>query len=127
MSARLLDGRKISDALLADLADRVARRLAAGRPAPGLAVVLVGEDPASSVYVRNKRRACERVGFESFDFDLPAATPQAELIALIDRLNADPAVHGVLLQLPLPAHIDATAVISESRETTNEDQGAEGL
>ena len=112
MSARLLDGRKISDALLGELAGRVARRVAAGRPAPGLAVVLVGDDPASSVYVRNKRRACERVGFLSFDYDLPAATPQAELVALIDRLNEDPAVHGILLQLPLPPHIDATAVIN---------------
>jgi methylenetetrahydrofolate dehydrogenase (NADP+)/methenyltetrahydrofolate cyclohydrolase len=112
MSARLLDGRKISDALLSDLANRVARRVAAGHAAPGLAVVLVGDDPASSVYVRNKRRACERVGFASFDHDLPADTPQAELIALIDRLNADPAVHGVLLQLPLPPHIDASAVIN---------------
>jgi methylenetetrahydrofolate dehydrogenase (NADP+)/methenyltetrahydrofolate cyclohydrolase len=112
MSARLLDGRKISDALLADLAGRVARRAAAGLPAPGLAVVLVGDDPASSVYVRNKRRACERVGFASFDYDLPADTPQAELVTLIDRLNEDPAVHGILLQLPLPPHLDASAVIS---------------
>jgi methylenetetrahydrofolate dehydrogenase (NADP+) / methenyltetrahydrofolate cyclohydrolase len=112
MSARLLDGKKIADALLADLQARVARRIATGLAAPGLAVVLVGDDPASSVYVRNKRRACERVGFQSFDYDLPAATPQAELIALIDRLNADPAVHGILLQLPLPPGIDATAVIN---------------
>jgi methylenetetrahydrofolate dehydrogenase (NADP+)/methenyltetrahydrofolate cyclohydrolase len=111
MSARLLDGRKVADALLEELAARVARRVAQGRTAPGLAVVLVGDDPASAVYVRNKRRACERVGFVSFDFDLPASTPQAELVALIDRLNADPSVHGVLLQLPLPPHLDATAVI----------------
>jgi methylenetetrahydrofolate dehydrogenase (NADP+) / methenyltetrahydrofolate cyclohydrolase len=112
MSARLLDGKKIADALLGDLQARVVRRVAAGLAAPGLAVVLVGDDPASSVYVRNKRRACERVGFQSFDFDLPAGTPQAELIALIDRLNADPAVHGILLQLPLPPGIDSTAVIN---------------
>jgi methylenetetrahydrofolate dehydrogenase (NADP+) / methenyltetrahydrofolate cyclohydrolase len=112
MSARLLDGKKIADALLGDLQARVTRRTATGLAAPGLAVVLVGDDPASSVYVRNKRRACERVGFRSFDFDLPASTPQAELIALIDRLNADAAVHGILLQLPLPAGIDATAVIN---------------
>ncbi len=111
MSARLLDGKKIADALLDELAQRVAVRVAGGKPAPGLAVVLVGDDPASAVYVRNKRRACERVGFVSFDYDLPAGTPQADLIALIDRLNADPAVHGVLLQLPLPPHIDAVAVI----------------
>lgn len=111
MSARLLDGKKIADALLDELAQRVAVRVAGGKPAPGLAVVLVGDDPASAVYVRNKRRACERVGFVSFDYDLPADTPQTKLIALIDRLNVDPAVHGVLLQLPLPPHIDAVAVI----------------
>jgi methylenetetrahydrofolate dehydrogenase (NADP+)/methenyltetrahydrofolate cyclohydrolase len=111
MSARLLDGKKIADALLSDLAAQVATRVAQGKPAPGLAVVLVGDDPASSVYVRNKRRACERVGFVSFDYDLPAATPQSELIGLIDQLNADPQVHGVLLQLPLPPHIDAVEVI----------------
>lgn len=111
MSARLLDGKKIADALLDELAQRVAGRVAGGEPAPGLAVVLVGDDPASAVYVRNKRRACERVGFVSFDYDLAADTPQTQLIALIDRLNADPAVHGVLLQLPLPPHIDAVAVI----------------
>jgi methylenetetrahydrofolate dehydrogenase (NADP+)/methenyltetrahydrofolate cyclohydrolase len=111
MSARLLDGKKIADALLADLATAVEARVVAGRAVPGLAVVLVGDDPASSVYVRNKRRACERVGFASFDFDLRADTPQAELEALIDRLNADPAVHGILLQLPLPPHLDATAII----------------
>ena len=111
MSARLLDGKKIADALLNDLAQRVLTRVAAGKPAPALAVVLVGDDPASAVYVRNKRRACERVGFVSFDHDLPASTPQVELVALIDRLNADPRVHGILLQLPLPPHIDAAAVI----------------
>jgi methylenetetrahydrofolate dehydrogenase (NADP+)/methenyltetrahydrofolate cyclohydrolase len=111
MPARLLDGKKIADALLDGLAQRVAARTSAGRSVPGLAVVLVGDDPASAVYVRNKRRACERVGFASFDHDLPRDTAQGALIALIDRLNADPSVHGILLQLPLPPHIDATAVI----------------
>ena len=111
MRARLLDGKKIADALLDQLAQQVSARVSHGLGAPGLAVVLVGGDPASSVYVRNKRRACERVGFVSFDFDLPALTGQSELEALIDRLNADPDVHGILLQLPLPAHLDASAVI----------------
>jgi methylenetetrahydrofolate dehydrogenase (NADP+)/methenyltetrahydrofolate cyclohydrolase len=111
MRARLLDGKKIADALLDQLAHQVSARVVHGLRAPGLAVVLVGGDPASSVYVRNKRRACERVGFVSFDFDLPAQTGQIELEALIDRLNADPDVHGILLQLPLPAHLDASAVI----------------
>lgn len=112
MSARLLDGKKIADELLVQLQARVAARIAAGRARPGLAVVLVGDDPASSVYVRNKRRAVERVGFASFDHDLPADTPEAELHALIDRLNDDPRVHGILLQLPLPNGIDATDLIN---------------
>jgi len=112
MSARLLDGKRIADELLDRLAERVKARLAAGRQAPGLAVILVGDDPASSVYVRNKRRACARVGFRSLDFDLPTATTDAELVALVERLNRDPDVHGILVQLPLPAHIDASALIN---------------
>lgn len=111
MTARILDGKRIADQLLDDTAAKVSLRVAAGKAAPGLAVVLVGADPASAVYVRNKRRACERVGFVSFDFDLPVTTPEAELHALIDRLNADPAVNGILVQLPLPAHIDTPALI----------------
>lgn len=111
MSARLLDGRRIADDVLDGVAARVQARVAAGKRAPGLAVVLVGADPASAVYVRNKRRACRIVGFRSLDFDLPATTAESELVALIDRLNADPEVHGVLLQLPLPAGIDATKLI----------------
>jgi len=111
MPARLLDGRRIADEVLEGVAKRVRARVAAGKPAPGLAVILVGADPASAVYVRNKRRACRQVGFSSLDFDLPADTGEAELVALIDRLNADPAVHGILLQLPLPPGIDGTRLI----------------
>jgi len=111
MTARILDGKRIADELLDAVAARVAARIARGKPAPGLAVVLVGEDPASSVYVRNKRKACARVGFRSLDFDLPASTRETELVALIDRLNADPAVHGILVQLPLPPGFDGTAMI----------------
>jgi len=111
MPARLLDGRRIADDVLAGVAARVRARVAAGKPAPGLAVVMVGSDPASAVYVRNKRRACEQVGFRSVDHDLPADTREEALVALIDRLNADPDVHGILLQLPLPPGIDATALI----------------
>ncbi|HVT31436.1 MAG TPA: bifunctional methylenetetrahydrofolate dehydrogenase/methenyltetrahydrofolate cyclohydrolase FolD [Rhodanobacteraceae bacterium] len=111
MSARILDGKRIADELLDGVAARVAARVAAGKPAPGLAVVLVGEDPASAVYVRNKRRACARVGFRSLDFDLPATTREDELAALIDRLNGDPGVHGILVQLPLPAGLNGTAII----------------
>lgn len=109
--ARILDGRRIAEDLLDELKARVDARLAAGQPRPGLAVVLVGGDPASAVYVRNKRRAAEKVGIEAFDYDLPAGTSEAELLALIDRLNADPKIHGILVQLPLPAHIDADKVI----------------
>ncbi len=112
MPARLLDGKRIADELLDRLATRVEARVAAGRPRPGLAVILVGDEPASSVYVRNKRRACTRVGFRSFDFDLPSTTSGAELTALVDRLNADPEVHGILVQLPLPDHVDAPAIIN---------------
>ena len=111
MTARILDGKRIADELLDSVAARVAVRVAAGKSAPGLAVVLVGEDPASSVYVRNKRKACARVGFRSLDFDLPASTSEGELVALIDRLNADPTVHGILVQLPLPPGFNGTAMI----------------
>ena len=115
MGAKLLDGKKIAESVLDTVRRRVRARGAAGQRAPGLAVVMVGEDPASEVYVRNKRRACERVGFVSFDFDLPAKTTQAELFALVDRLNDDPEVHGILVQLPLPPHIDTTALIQRIR------------
>ena len=110
-AARILDGRRVAEDLLGELKVRVDARMAAGRPRPGLAVVLVGSDPASAVYVRNKRRAAEKVGIEAFDHDLPAGTTEAEILALIDRLNADPKVHGILVQLPLPGIADATALI----------------
>lgn len=111
MTARLIDGKRIADNLLDDLAKRVAARIASGKAAPGLAVVLVGDDPASAVYVRNKRRAAQKVGIRAIDYDLPADTDDATLIALIDRLNADPEVHGILLQLPLPDRRDANPII----------------
>ncbi|MFY8060152.1 MAG: bifunctional methylenetetrahydrofolate dehydrogenase/methenyltetrahydrofolate cyclohydrolase FolD [Arenimonas sp.] len=111
MTAKVLDGKRIADTLLDDLAERVRVRVGAGKSRPGLAVVLVGSDPASSVYVRNKRRACERVGIHAYDYDLPAETTDAELIALIDRLNADPKIHGILVQLPLPNGRDGTWLI----------------
>lgn len=111
MTARILDGKSIAQEVLTRVAQRVALRVSAGKPAPGLAVVLVGSDPASAVYVRNKRRACAEIGFRSLDFDLPAETSQADLFALVDRLNADPAVHGILVQSPLPAHVDEDALV----------------
>lgn len=111
MSARILDGKRIAQELLDRVALRVAARATQGFPAPGLAVVLVGSDAASSVYVRNKRKACLQVGFRSFDHDLPAQTSQAGVFALIDQLNADSSVHGILVQSPLPLHFDEDALV----------------
>jgi methylenetetrahydrofolate dehydrogenase (NADP+)/methenyltetrahydrofolate cyclohydrolase len=111
MTARLLDGKRIADELLDHVAARVRNRRREGKAPPGLAVVLVGDDPASAVYVRNKRRACARVGFQSRAYDLPATTSQAELLTLIDALNADPSIHGILVQLPLPPQIDAQTIV----------------
>ena len=110
-TARILDGKRIAEALLDDLAAQVRARLEAGKSRPGLAVVLVGNDPASSVYVRNKRRAAEKVGIRAHDHDLPEGTGETELLALIDRLNADPSIHGILVQLPLPGIPDASRLI----------------
>ncbi|HZX90374.1 MAG TPA: bifunctional methylenetetrahydrofolate dehydrogenase/methenyltetrahydrofolate cyclohydrolase FolD [Rudaea sp.] len=112
MTARILDGKRIAEDLLDELRARVQARKQRGQIVPGLAVVFVGNDPASAVYVRNKRRACKHVGFRSRDYDLAATATQAELAQLIDRLNADPDIHGILVQLPLPAHIDAASLIN---------------
>ncbi len=111
MSAKIIDGKAIAQSVRQAVAARVQQRLAAGQRAPGLAVILVGQDPASQVYVGSKRRACEEVGFLSRSYDLPADTSESALLALIDELNADAAVDGILVQLPLPAHIDSTKVI----------------
>ncbi len=111
IQTRRIDGRAFAATLLAGIAAQVAARAAAGLQ-PGLAVVLVGEDPASQVYVRSKARQTVQAGMRSFEFRLPAETPQAELLALIARLNADPAVHGILVQLPLPPQIDTNAVLA---------------
>ncbi|WP_293874989.1 MULTISPECIES: bifunctional methylenetetrahydrofolate dehydrogenase/methenyltetrahydrofolate cyclohydrolase FolD [unclassified Sphingomonas] len=111
MTATIIDGKAHALALRTRIATHVATfRAAAGR-APGLAVVLVGEDPASAVYVRNKGKATRDAGMESFEHRLPADTDSATLLALVARLNADPTVDGILVQLPLPAHIDAQAVL----------------
>src|SRR5271157_5596865 len=110
MTARILDGKARAELLTSEIGARVAARVAAGGARPGLAVVLVGDNPASQVYVRNKRRTTDAVGMVSVAHDLPATIAQDELLCLIDRLNADPAVHGILVQLPLPAHIDPETV-----------------
>lgn len=111
MSAQLIDGKAIAAALRDRIALQVAGfRDAAGR-APGLAVVLVGEDPASAVYVRNKRKATLAAGMASFEYRLPADVEQSDVLALVDTLNADPAVDGILVQLPLPPQMEAGAVL----------------
>src|SRR5262245_41011949 len=111
MPATLLDGKQLAQTMQAEIAAAAADFTRAKGVRPGLAAVLVGDDPASEVYVRNKRKACERVGLNSWLHHLPATTTQAELLDLVARLNADPAVHGILVQLPLPKQIDEAAVI----------------
>ena len=111
MAAEILDGRKLADDLIDEIRRRILARQRAGLRAPGLAVIQVGEDPASQVYVRNKRKACAKAGLVTRDFDLPADFGQAALLELIDQLNVDPRIDGVLVQLPLPPQIDTTAVI----------------
>jgi methylenetetrahydrofolate dehydrogenase (NADP+)/methenyltetrahydrofolate cyclohydrolase len=110
MTARILDGVAMGRAIRQEVARDVARLMQAGIT-PGLAVVLVGEDPASQVYVRSKGKACEEAGMHSATIRLPAETSQDELLATIDRLNADPAIHGMLVQLPLPKHMQSELVL----------------
>lgn len=111
MPAQLIDGKHVAEEVLAAVREGVEKLRVQGRRVPGLAVIQVGDDPASKVYVGNKRRACERTGIHSVAYDLPASTSEEALLGLIDALNADPAIDGILVQLPLPAHIDASAVI----------------
>jgi methylenetetrahydrofolate dehydrogenase (NADP+)/methenyltetrahydrofolate cyclohydrolase len=111
MPAQLIDGKKAAQQLRTDVAGRIQSRLRQGKRAPGLAVIMVGDNPASAVYVRNKRLACQETGIREFSHDLPADTRQDILLALIERLNSDPEVDGILVQLPLPVQIDQTAVI----------------
>ncbi|WP_181712591.1 bifunctional methylenetetrahydrofolate dehydrogenase/methenyltetrahydrofolate cyclohydrolase FolD [Vibrio tarriae] len=111
MTAQNIDGTLISQTVRSEVAARVKARVQAGLRAPGLAVVLVGEDPASQVYVGSKRRACEEVGFVSKSFDLPATANEEALLSLVEELNNDPQIDGILVQLPLPAGIDTTKVL----------------
>ena len=111
MTACILDGKAVADKLTREVRQGVDARRVAGRAPPGLAVVIVGDDAASHVYVRNKRRMTETAGMRSFAFDLPADAPESELLGVIDRLNDDPAVNGILVQLPLPKHIGSERVI----------------
>lgn len=111
MPAQRIDGKLIAQQLRQIVASHVESIISSGKRAPGLAVVLVGSDAASEVYVANKRKACEEVGFISKSFDLPASTSQEELLALVDKLNDDKSIDGILVQLPLPAGLNAEQVL----------------
>jgi methylenetetrahydrofolate dehydrogenase (NADP+)/methenyltetrahydrofolate cyclohydrolase len=111
MAAKIIDGKTIAQQVRSEVAEKVKARVAAGKRAPGLAVVLVGSNPASQIYVGSKRKACEEVGFVSRSYDLPETTSEAELLELIDTLNADTTIDGILVQLPLPAGIDNVKVL----------------
>jgi methylenetetrahydrofolate dehydrogenase (NADP+)/methenyltetrahydrofolate cyclohydrolase len=112
MTASIIDGKKIAEQIRSDIKQRVAQRVANGKRPPGLAVVLVGSDSASQVYVGSKRKACEEVGFKSLSYDLPASTSEASLLALVHELNEHNDIDGILVQLPLPAHINPNIVIN---------------
>ncbi|MEE2799825.1 MAG: tetrahydrofolate dehydrogenase/cyclohydrolase catalytic domain-containing protein, partial [Pseudomonadota bacterium] len=115
MNAQLIDGKQIAANLRKEIASKVAERKQNGLRLPGLAVILVGSDPASQVYVSHKRKDCEEVGFLSRSHDLPATTSQQELLDLIDHLNDDPDIDGILVQLPLPAHLEASQLLERIR------------
>jgi len=123
MSAKIIDGKTIAQQVRNEVAEKVKQRLAAGKRAPGLAVVLVGENPASQIYVASKRRSCEEVGFLSRSYDLPATTTEGELLKLINELNNDSAIDGILVQLPLPAGIDNVKVL----ESIHPDKDVDGF
>ena len=111
MTAQIIDGKAIANDLLNNIKSKIDRRIAASKRAPCLAVVLVGADPASAIYVRNKRKACEKIGIRSISHNLPASTSEADLLALIDSLNSDSSVDGILVQSPLPPQIRDEAII----------------
>ncbi len=111
MPANILDGKLIAAELRESIKQEVETQVAAGNVRPGLAVIMVGDDPASQVYVRNKKIACEKAGFNDVSEVLPANTSQEEVLALIDQLNADETVHGIIVQLPVPEHINPEAII----------------
>jgi methylenetetrahydrofolate dehydrogenase (NADP+)/methenyltetrahydrofolate cyclohydrolase len=115
MPADLIDGKALAAQVHEELRRQVGQRTARGERAPGLAVVLVGDNPASKVYVRKKRAGCEAIGFVSRAYDLPDSTAEADLLKLIDRLNNDPAIDGILVQLPLPPHIAPATIIERIR------------
>jgi methylenetetrahydrofolate dehydrogenase (NADP+) / methenyltetrahydrofolate cyclohydrolase len=112
LTAEILDGKAIAEQVRSNVAAEVAERLEAGKQRPGLATVLVGEDPASHSYVTAKQKACQEAGIESFGFNLPATASQDEIDGLVKELNADPRVNGILVQLPLPKGLDEERVLN---------------
>ena len=123
MTAKLIDGKKIAEKIISEIKEKVITNQSEGIAPPGLAVIQVGGDPASSVYVRNKRKACVEVGMKSFNFDLDQSTSQEELIELVESLNNNTEVNGILIQLPLPSQINETIVI----ETINPIKDVDGF
>jgi len=121
MAAMLLDGKKLAQTMQGEIAAAVVDMVQKTGVRPGLAAVLIGDNPASQTYVRNKRKACQQVGIESWLHQLPKETSQAQLLDLVGQLNADGAVHGILVQLPLPAHIDESAIVRAVQPTKDVD------
>jgi len=123
MSAQIIDGKSLAAQIRDNIRSRVTQRTARGLRRPGLAVILVGADPASQVYVGSKRKACDELGFKSVSHDLPVDTSETELLQLINDLNEDPEIDGILVQLPLPKHIDAERII----ECIHQDKDVDGF
>ena len=121
MTANIIDGKKIAEKIISEIKNKVITNQSEGVAPPGLAVIQVGEDPASSVYVRNKRKDCEEVGMKSFNYDLDQSTTQKELIELVESLNSNAEVNGILIQLPLPTHINETIVIETIKPSKDVD------
>jgi len=123
MTAKLIDGKNFAAQMKKEISTEITTRREEGHPDPGLAVILVGEDPASHIYVRNKRQACNDVGIQSFYYPLPNETEEKQIVDLIHELNQDPKVNGILLQLPLPSHIDSDGLL----ELINPDKDVDGF
>ena len=111
MTGKIIDGKKIAEKTISEIKERISIAKTEGENPPGLAVIQVGENPVSKIYVKNKRIACDQVGMQSFNYDLPETTPENKLIELVGSLNKNPEVHGILVQLPLPDHINETKII----------------
>lgn len=121
MTAKIIDGKQIAANVRQEVAEKITQRLSEGKRAPCLAVVIVGNDPASHVYVRNKKNACKEVGIESLSYDLPAETTQQALLDLVDELNSDQKVDGILVQLPLPEHLESNEILERIKPSKDVD------